>query len=109
MNSIAYPVIEKMKRNLMRELMMKVKWGLGVFIVLLSAADARAQQHPMYSQYMFNMLNINPAYAGSRGVITATALYRNQWVGIDGAPQTTSVGFDMPVKEKDRPRFSVIR
>lgn len=100
MNSIAYPVIEKMKRNLMRVLMMKVKWGLGVFIVLLSAADARAQQHPMYSQYMFNMLNINPAYAGSRGVITATALYRNQWVGIDGAPQTTSVGFDMPVKEK---------
>jgi hypothetical protein len=49
---------------------------------------SNAQQHPMYSQYMFNMMNINPAYAGSRGVVSATALYRNQWVNIEGAPQT---------------------
>jgi len=42
----------------------------------------------------------NRAYAGSRGVGTATALYRNQWVGIPGAPQTTSLGFDMAIKEK---------
>jgi len=83
----------------MRVLLMKVRWGLVVF-VLLASVSAKAQQPPMYSQYMFNMLNINPAYAGSRGVVTATALYRNQWVGIDGAPQTTSVGFDMPIHEK---------
>lgn len=92
-------VYEKKKSNHMRVLMMKVRWGLVVFILVVSVAG-KAQQHPMYSQYMFNMLNINPAYAGSRGVLTATALYRNQWVNIPGAPQTTSVGFDMPIKDK---------
>lgn len=83
----------------MRERLTKIKWGWVICLLAVSGA-AKAQQHPMYSQYMFNMLNINPAYAGSRGVGTATALYRNQWVGIDGAPRTTSVGFDMPIKEK---------
>jgi type IX secretion system PorP/SprF family membrane protein len=83
----------------MQALMKKVKWGMLVMILTISVTS-QAQQHPMYSQYMFNMLNINPAYAGSRGVGTATALYRNQWVGIEGAPQTTSLGFDMAVKEK---------
>ncbi|MBI2272771.1 MAG: type IX secretion system membrane protein PorP/SprF [Chitinophagaceae bacterium] len=83
----------------MRERLTKIKWGW-VICLLAVSGTAKAQQHPMYSQYMFNMLNINPAYAGSRGVGTATALYRNQWVGIDGAPRTTSVGFDMPIKEK---------
>lgn len=92
-------VYEKKKSNHMRVLMRKVRWGLVVFILVVSVAG-KAQQHPMYSQYMFNMLNINPAYAGSRGILTATALYRNQWVNIPGAPQTTSVGFDMPIKDK---------
>lgn len=76
-----------------------IKWTLLMGLLTVSFC-VHAQQEPMYSQYMFNMLNINPAYAGSRGVVTATALYRNQWVGIDGAPQTTSVGFDMPIREK---------
>jgi type IX secretion system PorP/SprF family membrane protein len=88
-----------MKPCHMREMLAKIKWGW-VICLLAVSGTAKAQQHPMYSQYMFNMLNINPAYAGSRGVGTATALYRNQWVGIDGAPRTTSVGFDMPIKEK---------
>ncbi len=78
---------------------MNVRWGLLVSILTVSIVG-KAQQQPMYSQYMFNMLNINPAYAGSRGVGTATALYRNQWVGIPGAPQTVSLGFDMPINEK---------
>ena len=50
----------------------------------------------MYSQYMFNMLNVNPAYAGSRGVSNLTALFRNQWSGMPGAPKTGNVSFDMP-------------
>lgn len=69
-------------------------------VLLLHSATTWAQQHPMYSQYMFNMLNINPAYAGSRGVPTMTALYRSQWVGIDGAPQSASASFEMPLNEK---------
>lgn len=56
-----------------------------------------AQQDVMYTQYMFNTLAINPAYAGSRGVSTATALYRKQWLGIDGAPETQTVSFDTPL------------
>lgn len=56
---------------------------------------ARGQQDPMYSQYMFNMLSINPAYAGNRESISLTALYRNQWSGIEGAPETMLFGADM--------------
>ncbi len=55
-----------------------------------------AQQNALFSQYMFNTLAINPAYAGSRNVVAATALYRNQWVGIDGAPQTGTFTVDAP-------------
>jgi len=62
--------------------------------------SAFAQQKPMYSQYMFNMLNINPAYAGSRGAMSAVALYRNQWVGFPGAPRTTTFSFDMPIQNR---------
>lgn len=60
-----------------------------------------AQQDAMYSQYMFNTLAINPAYAGSRNVLSATALLRKQWVGIDGAPQTVTFSMDAPVSSKN--------
>jgi type IX secretion system PorP/SprF family membrane protein len=55
---------------------------------------ATAQSEPMYSQYMFNMLNVNPAYAGSRGVTSVSALFRKQWVDMPGAPQTTVISFE---------------
>jgi type IX secretion system PorP/SprF family membrane protein len=50
--------------------------------------DTKAQFDPMYTQYMFNEVAINPGYAGSRECLSATALYRHQWVGLDGAPVT---------------------
>jgi type IX secretion system PorP/SprF family membrane protein len=56
--------------------------------------NASAQQEPMYSQYMFNMLHINPAYAGNKEVDNITFLGRSQWVGIPGAPKTMSVSWD---------------
>jgi len=74
-----------------------------VFILsflILSSKDSSAQQEAMYSQYMFNALDINPAYAGSRNVISATALYRNQWAGIDGAPKTGTLTIDAPTDNK---------
>lgn len=74
------------------------RWGFFIFILAISIT-AKAQQRPMYSQYMFNMLNINPAYAGSRGVLSTTALYRDQWVGIPGAPKTSSLSIDLPLRE----------
>lgn len=59
-----------------------------------------AQQDAMYSQYMFNTLAINPAYAGSRNVVSATALHRSQWSGIEGAPKTTTFTLDAAMKNK---------
>jgi len=66
-----------------------------LIVLLLSALKhSYGQQDAMYSQYMFNTLAINPAYAGSRNVISATALYRSQWVGIKGAPETQTLSID---------------
>lgn len=55
-----------------------------------------AQQDPIYTNYMYNMLTVNPAYAGTRETRNMSALFRKQWVGIQGAPQTTVLSFDMP-------------
>jgi type IX secretion system PorP/SprF family membrane protein len=74
---------------------------LFVAILIASAGEsALAQQDAMYSQYMFNTLAINPAYAGSRNVVSAAALYRSQWVGIPGAPKTATFTIDAPIDNK---------
>jgi type IX secretion system PorP/SprF family membrane protein len=67
---------------------------------LFSTLQSNAQQEVMYSQYMFNTLAINPSYAGSRDVLSLTALGRYQWLGVDGAPTTYSFTLDMPVKNE---------
>lgn len=67
-----------------------------ILTVIVLPFHAAAQVEPMYSQYMFNMMNVNPAYAGSRGVPNLTALFRNQWSGMPGAPKTGNASFDMP-------------
>jgi len=51
----------------------------------------------MFTHYMYNTLSVNPAYAGSRDALTITGLYRNQWVGFDGAPVTQTVTVHSPV------------
>lgn len=51
----------------------------------------------MYTQYQFNMLALNPAYAGSRDALTGAILHRAQWVGIEGAPKTTMISLHSPV------------
>ena len=70
------------------------------FLLLASFFQAQAQQDALYSQYMFNTMAINPAYAGSRNVTSATALYRSQWVGIAGAPETATFSIDAPINNK---------
>lgn len=65
-----------------------------LFAMILGNLNVMAQQEAMYSQYMFNKLSINPAYAGSREVSGVTALFRTQWVGIDGAPETKTISYD---------------
>lgn len=56
-----------------------------------------AQQDPQFTQYMFNMLALNPAYAGSADRVSLKALSRHQWVGFDGAPTTQTLTLHSPV------------
>jgi type IX secretion system PorP/SprF family membrane protein len=58
---------------------------------------AMAQQEEQYTQFMFYKLGFNPGYAGSQDGATVSALVRNQWMGLDGAPQTQLVTFNMPL------------
>jgi len=58
---------------------------------VLIACTGSAQQDPLFSQYMFNTLAFNPAYAGSADVFTVMALSRHQWVGFEGAPSTQTL------------------
>ena len=77
------------------------KWTLLLLLTLLvGGSQVQAQQEKMFSQYMFNMLAINPAYAGSRDVLSATGMYRNQWGGLEGAPKTSTFTLDMPVNKE---------
>lgn len=66
-------------------------------LLLLMATSLFAQQDPLYSQYMFNKLALNPGYTGSRELLTADLLYRNQWVNIPGAPRTISASLHSPL------------
>jgi type IX secretion system PorP/SprF family membrane protein len=59
---------------------------LATLLVLIAYIDVIAQQNPHYTQYMYNMNVINPAYAGSKESISFGALYRKQWVNIEDAP-----------------------
>ena len=68
-----------------------------VLVVLFTTLSSLAQQDPQYTNYMFNTLSVNSAYAGSRGHLSVTALHRTQWVGIDGAPQTQSLSVESPI------------
>ena len=72
-----------------------------IFIVLSYASFEKvlAQTEPMYSQYMYNMLGVNPAYAGSREVLGLNFFQRNQWSGLRGAPKTTSLNLDQSINE----------
>jgi len=57
-----------------------------------------AQQDPQYSQYMFNQLVINPAYAGSREAISSVIDLRQQWISMPGAPTTANISVHAPLK-----------
>jgi len=60
------------------------------FAFFIAAISVQAQLYPVYSQYYFNELAINPAYAGAHVQLSATTTYRNQWINFPGAPQTIS-------------------
>jgi type IX secretion system PorP/SprF family membrane protein len=67
--------------------------------ILLVSFVSLAQQDAQFSQYMFNGLYINPAYAGYKEQANIHSFYRSQWTGFEGAPQTMSLAGDMVLKE----------
>ncbi len=69
-----------------------------LFLVFLYIGEMNAQQDAQYTQYMFNTISVNPAYAGSRGQLSAAALYRAQWVGLDGAPTSQTINLHSPIR-----------
>ena len=67
---------------------------------LLWITDFYGQQDPQYTQYMYNMNVLNPAYAGSKGTLSLGLLGRSQWTGVDGGPQTMTFDAHAPVGKK---------
>lgn len=68
-----------------------------VLFMLLYGTTLLSQQDAQYTQYMYNTVSVNPAYAGSRGHISMAALHRSQWVGLDGAPTTQTFNVHSPI------------
>jgi type IX secretion system PorP/SprF family membrane protein len=77
-------------------------------IVLITFIDVRAQQDPHYTQYMYNLSVINPAYAGSKENLSMGVLYRKQWVEIEDAPTTATFFGHMPAGKNVGVGLSVI-
>ena len=78
---------------------MRIK--LLLFLLIGSACSSFAQQDSQFTQYMYNTVNVNPAYAGSRGAVSAFGLYRTQWIGMDGAPQTGAFSVHSPISNSN--------
>ena len=71
-----------------------------IAILLFSSSLCLAQQLPQFTQYMFNTISINPAYAGSRGTFSAVGLHRSQWVGLEGGPETQTLSIHAPLRNE---------
>ena len=79
-----------------------------VILILLIAFKINAQQDPQYTQYMYNMNVINPAYAGSSDGASFGILYRDQWEGLEGAPKTATMNIHFPAGRNVGLGFSAI-
>lgn len=78
-----------------------MKTRILLFVLMFTGVLSYAQQDSQFTQYMYNTININPAYAGSRGALSMFALHRTQWVGFDGAPVTNTVSLNTPINESN--------
>ncbi|WP_272972701.1 PorP/SprF family type IX secretion system membrane protein [Croceibacter atlanticus] len=79
---------------------MKKLLVISSFVLLFASQFATAQQDPQYTQYMYNMSVVNPAYAGIKENLNVGVLYRDQWSGFRGAPKTFTFFAHSPVGEK---------
>ncbi len=81
---------------------MKKIYFITLIFLMTFTPEVFSQQDAQYTQYMYNTMSINPAYAGSRDVISIAGIYRNQWVGIEGAPVTQTLTAHAPVGKSNR-------
>ncbi len=70
--------------------MKKLYRTITVALLLIGCHYAQGQQDPLYNQYLFNQLIINPAYAGAHNILNAAVISRAQWIGLEGAPVTNT-------------------
>ena len=68
-----------------------------LLFTILASYQIYGQQDAQYTQYMYNTVSVNPAYAGSRGHMSLAVLYQSQWVGLDGAPKTQTFSMNTPL------------
>lgn len=73
------------------------KFPILLAIFLVAVSSVYSQQDAQYTQYMYNTVTVNPAYAGSRGVLSVVGLHRTQWVGVEGAPSTQTLSIHSPI------------
>ncbi|MCM0664801.1 PorP/SprF family type IX secretion system membrane protein [Flavobacterium tyrosinilyticum] len=72
-----------------------------ILVFMFFSIVSNAQQDAQYTQYMYNTIEVNPAYAGSRGALSVFGLYRTQWIGLDGAPETSTFSVNAPLNNTD--------
>jgi type IX secretion system PorP/SprF family membrane protein len=77
----------------------KIATIASLLIILTSSVKVQAQFDAMFTQYMHNEMFINPAYTGSKDALSITALHRQQWVGVEGRPITTTLTLHSPIWE----------
>lgn len=80
--------------------MNRIKFFLLITGLLISIEAIYAQQEPQYTQYMYNTMSVNPAYAGTSGTFRAVGLHRAQWLGLEGAPQTQTLGVETALNDQ---------
>src|SRR6056297_1221308 len=85
---------------IMKRLIKKKPIAGVILLLMIGFGEVKAQQEPMFTQYMFNTLWVNPAYAGTTRALNINSLTRLQWVGLDGAPKTYSVSLHTPITDK---------
>ncbi|PAM96065.1 hypothetical protein B4N84_04285, partial [Flavobacterium sp. IR1] len=71
-----------------------------ITFILFAGVTTYAQQLPQFTQYMYNTISINPAYAGNRDAISVVGLHRSQWSGLEGAPKTQTLSIHSPLRNE---------
>ena len=80
---------------------MKYNYSIIYFLfttLMFLSSNINGQQESQYTQFMHNKLYYNPAYAGDNGSTSITALFRRQWIGFEGAPESKLLSASMPLK-----------